>query len=1153
MEKNVRYESERNEEGKGVPAKFVSKFYADYPEDELKEYEVLYSNTLETKNEGEIVSGRVVKITDKDVIIDIGLKSEGSVSISDFLENEVPKVGDTVDVFLELTEDKQGQVVLSKRKADAMKVWEMLYDSLTTQRLVQGKITSRVKGGMKVNVGGIEAFLPGSQIDVRPIRDFDALVGQRMDFRVLKINSLTQNVIVSHKVLVEEEYKKRRDDILAGVQVGMVLEGVVKNITDFGVFVDLGGLDGLVHITDIAWGRVNHPSEVVKIDDVIQVAVIGYDQEKQRVSLGMKQLSSHPWQDIETKYPIGTIAKAKVLSVADYGVFLELEKGIEGLVHISEVTWIQQVRHAVSAIRPGDFVDCVVLNIDKDAMKLSLSIRQATSDPWKGMEERHPVGSVRKGVVRNLTEFGAFVELEEGIDGLVHISDLSWTRKTRHPGEILKPDMEVEVKVLKVDVENRKISLGVKQMQSDPWVNFDSIFGVGVETKGVISQILEKGVIVTLDHGVDGFVPKTHLLQGGVKNINVSFKRGDQLPLKVIEFDKENRRVILSALAYFKDKSKEEIEEYMKAHPREKQLLREEIKDAQDVYAQYYQTSGGRLIHVQEALNPRGGTTNLSITGDVYVKPNGYEAGYDGINSQQGQVPHISARVFVNFDWSVIDYLTFGVGATLYNTIYHYQQNALVQKDEARISNFLENLLFTVKVASIPYANNYAYFGVMGTVSIPISPQGSYNSYGNPYSAGGFEVGVYVLNTVYFDNFFPRESFSASVNLGFYQYFDQGRDLSNYSVNSLISTNSNSSSFNYSVGLSLPASILRFYAEFWGWMFIAQPPIYAYTRENIAIITAGMQFRLVEFFSMDISFDYQVAGTSDDTRYSDVDQISAERSKIFRRPQLEPSNYTPWRVNFGLNLIISGSYSLTQFLSRQPPPVDFTSESRDAKVVLKRIEDVSLDKLTVSERINELRKRRQDIERNLQILKQILREDVSAAKPASELQNVQGDGGVVQQPTDSASNVQSTPGQEATVPVVETQALPSDPVITNEDVSGTKKTTVTTTTRTVRKVKEQGSGEQQTTGIVPEVEAQPVRTQDQNTGVLVQPQGAIGNVPTTGVTESDPTKVVPSEGEDASTETRKRRKRRTRRDGSGEEPQSTERDAQDSNEEEITK
>ena len=555
------------------PARKKLKFFAHYEPAELALMEQLYSSTLNEITEDEIIKGRIVSISNKDVTIDVGFKSEGIVSLLEFRAEDEVQVGDDVEVYLENIEDKMGQLILSKKKADVLRIWDKIYDSIENDTIINGKIINRVKGGMTVSLSGVEAFLPGSQIDVKPVRDFDALVGQTMDFRVVKINPVTQNIVVSHKVILEEAYAARREEMLANIKVGMVLEGTVKNITDFGIFVDLGGLDGLVHITDITWGRINHPSEVVDLDQPIKVVVVGFDENSKRVSLGMKQLESHPWENIEVKYPVTSKAQGRVVSITDYGAFVEIEKGIEGLVHISEMSWTQHIKHPGQFVTLGQEVECVILNIDKDHTKLSLSMKRVNEDPWIALSEKYIENSLHKGTVSNITDFGVFVELEAGVDGLVHISDLSWTKKIRHPSELVKKNQELEVKVLKFDVHARRIALGHKQINQDPWDEFEQKYAVGAETPGQISQIIEKGVIVILPGDVDGFVPVSHLLQGGVKDIHSSFKIGDELPLRVIEFDKENKRIILSALEYFKDKNKEEIEAYLLAHPNEKKEI----------------------------------------------------------------------------------------------------------------------------------------------------------------------------------------------------------------------------------------------------------------------------------------------------------------------------------------------------------------------------------------------------------------------------------------------------------------------------------------------------------------------------------------------------------------------------------------------------
>jgi small subunit ribosomal protein S1 len=538
----------------------------EYNENEYKDLLNLYEKTLGKISEGEIVKGRIVAIRDNDVSVDIGFKSEGTVSIAEFTNKDDLKVGGEIEVFLESVEDKDGQLVLSRKRADFMRVWERVTKAFDTGEVLQGRCVRRIKGGIVVDLLGIDAFLPGSQIDVRPVRDFDAFIGRSLDFRVVKINHPSENVVVSHKVLVEEEMSGQRKAILESLEKGQILEGTVKAITDFGVFVDLGGVDGLVHITDLSWGRINHPSEIVKLDQTINVVVLDFDQEKKRISLGYKQLQPHPWENIENKYPVTTKVTGKVVSLADYGAFVEIEKGIEGLIHISEMSWTQHIKHPSQVVSMGQMVDAVILSLDKDAKKLSLGIKQLEPDPWLTLMQKYPVGSRHKGVVRNLTNFGVFVELEQGVDGLVHISDLSWTKKVRHPGEIVKKGDEIEVVILGVDVDQRRISLGHKQIDENPWDKFGEKYRVSTEVEGKIVRIIEKGVIVELPLGVDGFVPVSQLATTQVKNIAEKFKVGDSLPLKVVEFDKDAKKIVLSAVEYFKGKESKIVDEYMSAH-----------------------------------------------------------------------------------------------------------------------------------------------------------------------------------------------------------------------------------------------------------------------------------------------------------------------------------------------------------------------------------------------------------------------------------------------------------------------------------------------------------------------------------------------------------------------------------------------------------
>jgi small subunit ribosomal protein S1 len=537
-----------------------------YSEEEYKQLEQLYSGTMGKINAGEIVKGRVVHIGDSNVAVDIGFKSEGTVAKSEFPNIKDLKIGDEIEVFLESIEDKDGQLVLSRKRADFMRVWERVVKSHDTGEVLKGRCVRRTKGGIVVDLMGLDAFLPGSQIDVRPVRDFDVFIGREMDFRVVKVNHPSENVVVSHKVLVEEELSSQRKAILDSLEKGQILEGHVKAITDFGVFVDLGGVDGLVHITDLSWGRVNHPSEIVKLDQLVNIVVLDFDAEKKRISLGMKQLQPHPWENIDQRYPIGTKINGKIVSLTDYGAFVEIEKGIEGLIHISEMSWTQHIKHPSQVVSMGQMTDAIILSLDKDGKKISLGMKQLEPDPWTTLMQKYPIGSKHVGTVRNLTNFGVFVELEEGVDGLVHISDLSWTKKIRHPGEVVKKGDQLDVIVLSVDISQRRISLGHKQVQENPWEVFESKYKVDTDVEGSIVRIIEKGVIVEMPLGVDGFVPLSQLSHTPVKNIADSFKVGDTLPLKVIEFDKESKKIVLSALEYLRGKEQKLVDDYVAGH-----------------------------------------------------------------------------------------------------------------------------------------------------------------------------------------------------------------------------------------------------------------------------------------------------------------------------------------------------------------------------------------------------------------------------------------------------------------------------------------------------------------------------------------------------------------------------------------------------------
>ncbi len=538
----------------------------EYSESEVKELTQLYESTLGKINEGEIVKGKIVAITDTEVAVDIGFKSEGVILRSEFSHSDELKVGNEIEVFLESVEDKDGQLVLSRKRADFMRIWERITKVYETGEVLQGKCLRRIKGGIVVDLLGIDAFLPGSQIDVKSIRDFDQYIGQTLDFKVVKINHPSENVVVSHKVLIEEEMADQRKAILKSLEKGQILEGTVKAIADFGVFVDLGGVDGLVHITDLSWGRVSHPSEIVKLDQTINVVVLDFDEEKKRISLGYKQLQPHPWENIEQKYHEGQKVTGKVVSLADYGAFMEMEKGIEGLIHISEMSWTQHIKHPSQVVSMGQMVDAVILSIDKEQKKISLGMKQLEPDPWLSLMQKYPVGSKHTGVVRNLTNFGVFVELEEGVDGLVHISDLSWTKKIRHPGEVVKKGDNIDVVILGIDVGQRRISLGHKQIRENPWDSFAETYKVGTETGGKIVRIIEKGVIVELPLGVDGFVPASQLSQTPIRNIPEVFQPGDSLPLKVIEFEKESKKIVLSVVEYLRGKEQKLVDEYIAKH-----------------------------------------------------------------------------------------------------------------------------------------------------------------------------------------------------------------------------------------------------------------------------------------------------------------------------------------------------------------------------------------------------------------------------------------------------------------------------------------------------------------------------------------------------------------------------------------------------------
>ncbi|MBK8553100.1 MAG: 30S ribosomal protein S1 [Ignavibacteria bacterium] len=523
---------------------------SDYDEDEYKKMLNLYEKTFNVIKENELVKGKIVAINGDDVLIDIGSKSDGRVSVNEFSNPEEIVVGNTIEVFLEKIEDKEGQLVLSKKKADSMKMWDNIVAAQTTGAIVKGKCIRRIKGGFIVDISGLTAFLPGSQIDTKPIRDYDEYVGRTMDFKIIKVNNQNENIIISHKMIIEESMKGQREELLKTIQKGMTLKAVVKAITDFGVFVDLGGLDGLIHITDLSWGRINHPNDVVKLDQEINVSVLEFDPEKQRVYLGLKQLQKHPWDDVQTKFKIGDKVSGKVVSLTEYGAFIEIEKGIEGLIHISEMSWTQHITNPTQMVTMGQIVEAQILTIDSENKKLSLGMKQLTPNPWQSLLDKFPVGTRHKGKVCNITNFGIFIELEEGVDGLVHISDLSWTKKILDINEVVKIGDEFEVVILGVDVANQRISLGRKQLLDNPWDKLEEKYKVGTEAECKVIKPIEKGIIVELPDEVDSFIPASQLSTTPIKNFSDLFKFGETLRAEIIEFDKTNKKVVLSVIEY---------------------------------------------------------------------------------------------------------------------------------------------------------------------------------------------------------------------------------------------------------------------------------------------------------------------------------------------------------------------------------------------------------------------------------------------------------------------------------------------------------------------------------------------------------------------------------------------------------------------------
>ena len=513
-----------------------------------------YDETLNKVSEHQVVEGTVISADKKEVVVNIGYKSDGIIPASEFRYNPDLKVGDVVEVYVENAEDKKGQLILSHKKARLSKSWERVNAALENEEIIQGYIKCRTKGGMIVDVFGIEAFLPGSQIDVHPIRDYDQFVGKTMEFKVVKINQEFRNVVVSHKALIEAELEAQKKEIISKLEKGQILEGTVKNITSYGVFVDLGGVDGLIHITDLSWGRVDDPHKVVELDQKINVVILDFDDEKKRIALGLKQLTPHPWDALDANLKVGDHVKGKVVVIADYGAFVEIQPGVEGLIHVSEMSWSQHLRSAQEFLKVGDEVEAVILTLDRDERKMSLGIKQLKEDPWEAIEVKYPVGSKHSAKVRNFTNFGVFVELEEGVDGLIHISDLSWTKKVKHPSEFTQVGAQIDVVVLEIDKENRRLSLGHKQLEDNPWDVFEEKYTVGSIHEGKIVELLEKGAVIQLDENVEGFATPKHL----VKEDGSQATQGEVLSFKVIEFNKDSKRIILSHSRTFEDPQREE-------------------------------------------------------------------------------------------------------------------------------------------------------------------------------------------------------------------------------------------------------------------------------------------------------------------------------------------------------------------------------------------------------------------------------------------------------------------------------------------------------------------------------------------------------------------------------------------------------------------
>ncbi len=547
-----------------------------YTRDEYEQMAEMYESTLRSITEGELVKGLVLAVTDNEVLLDIGFKSEGRVALDEFPEPDTIKPGDEISVLLEATEDQDGEVRVSKRKADFLQVWDKIKEAHDEQSIVEGTPKRRIKGGLKVDLFGVEAFLPGSQVALRRIPNLEELLGQKLRFRILKVNKRRRNIVISRRVVLEEERQEKKATLLAELEIGQIRQGIVKNITDFGAFVDLGGIDGLLHITDMSWGRIRHPSELVAISDELTVKVLNFELERERISLGLKQLAEYPWENVEEEFPVNTKVRGKVVSITDYGAFVELKEGVEGLIHISEMSWTQHIRHPSKILGIGDIVEVKILNVNKAEEKISLSLKRTESDPWQDLDSKYPVGSRIEGRVRNLTDFGAFVQLEEGMDGLVHISDMSWTKRIKHPSEVLHRGQKVEVMVLGIDKDRHRISLGIKQSMENPWERLAQEYSTGTEVEGTVSRIHKSGIVVDLPGDVEGFVPMSHLALPEISKIEARFAPADPLPLEVIEVSPENRRIVLSVKAHMEKQPEEALAEYIAAHEIRPELLEPE-------------------------------------------------------------------------------------------------------------------------------------------------------------------------------------------------------------------------------------------------------------------------------------------------------------------------------------------------------------------------------------------------------------------------------------------------------------------------------------------------------------------------------------------------------------------------------------------------